>query len=48
MIDFILHDHRCEVVVLAIQPQSTVFGAPISEKVAQAASGLAGQIAAAL
>jgi len=37
MVDFILADWKCEVMVIAIQPQSLEFGRPVDPAVAEAA-----------
>jgi hydrogenase 3 maturation protease len=41
MIDFILADHQCEVVIVAIQPADVNFGAPLSPAVKQACAAAA-------
>ena len=48
MIDFILQDHQCEVVVAAIQPKSLKFGAQPCAEVKDAAAILAHALLSAL
>ncbi|HVN67042.1 MAG TPA: hydrogenase maturation peptidase HycI [Candidatus Sulfotelmatobacter sp.] len=36
MIDFILADHQCEVIIIAIQPKDVNFGAPVAPAVQKA------------
>lgn len=48
MIDFILADHQCEVLIITIQPKDVSFGAPVSAKVRAAARKTAELIGTAL
>lgn len=44
MVDFILADWKCEVMVIAIQPKSLEFGRPVDPSVADAAHQIAAAI----
>lgn len=48
MIDFILADWKCEVMVIAIQPKSLEFGRPVDPEVASASQTIAQAILSAL
>jgi len=41
MIDFILADYKCEVIIVTIQPKNVMFGAPVSPEVRAAAAEIA-------
>ncbi|MCU0641332.1 MAG: hydrogenase maturation peptidase HycI [Candidatus Margulisbacteria bacterium] len=48
MIDFILQDHHCAVLIVAIQPKDTTFGAPVDPAVSRAAAQVAADLTAAI